>query len=69
VPIPNAACSWSVDSPLGTHDRFIGFLIEHYAGNFPLWLAPEHVLVARDLGPDPINPKIGSARICDAQPV
>ncbi|MEO5802328.1 MAG: threonine--tRNA ligase, partial [Verrucomicrobiota bacterium] len=28
-------------APLGTHERFIGFLIEHYAGNFPLWLAPE----------------------------
>ncbi|MBI5397373.1 MAG: threonine--tRNA ligase, partial [Verrucomicrobia bacterium] len=27
-------------APLGTHERFIGFLIEHYAGNFPLWLAP-----------------------------
>ncbi|KAB2660409.1 MAG: threonine--tRNA ligase, partial [Verrucomicrobia bacterium] len=25
--------------------RFIGFLIEHYAGNFPLWLAPEQVRV------------------------
>ena len=23
-------------APLGTHERFIGFLIEHYAGNFPL---------------------------------
>ena len=32
-------------SPLGTHERFIGFLIEHYAGNFPLWLAPEQVRV------------------------
>ncbi|MEY2829063.1 MAG: hypothetical protein RIQ33_921, partial [Bacteroidota bacterium] len=27
-------------APLGTHERFIGFLIEHYAGNFPTWLAP-----------------------------
>ena len=27
-------------APLGTHERFIGFLIEHFAGNFPLWLAP-----------------------------
>jgi len=25
-------------APLGTHERFIGFLVEHYAGNFPLWL-------------------------------
>ena len=30
-------------APLGTHERFIAFLIEHYAGNFPLWLAPEQV--------------------------
>ena len=30
-------------APLGTHERFIGFLIEHYAGNFPLWLAPDQV--------------------------
>ncbi len=32
-------------APLGTHERFIGFLIEHCAGNFPLWLAPEQVRV------------------------
>jgi threonyl-tRNA synthetase len=32
-------------APLGTHERFIGFLIEHYAGNFPLWLAPQQVRV------------------------
>ena len=32
-------------APLGTHERFIAFLIEHYAGNFPLWLAPEQVRV------------------------
>jgi threonyl-tRNA synthetase len=32
-------------APLGTHERFIGFLIEHYAGSFPLWLAPEQVRV------------------------
>jgi threonyl-tRNA synthetase len=32
-------------APLGTHERFIGFLIEHYAGNFPLWLNPEQVRV------------------------
>ena len=30
-------------APLGTHERFIGFLIEQYAGNFPVWLAPEQV--------------------------
>src|SRR6266487_2652247 len=32
-------------APLGTHERFIGFLIEHYAGNFPLWLSPQQVRV------------------------
>jgi threonyl-tRNA synthetase len=32
-------------APLGTHERFIGFLIEHYAGNFPLWLAPEQIRI------------------------
>ena len=32
-------------APLGTQERFIGFLIEHYAGNFPLWLSPEQVRV------------------------
>ena len=30
-------------APLGTHERFIGFLIEHFAGHFPLWLAPVQV--------------------------
>jgi threonyl-tRNA synthetase len=30
-------------APLSTHERMIGFLIEHYAGNFPVWLSPEHV--------------------------
>ncbi len=32
-------------APLGTHERFIGFLIEQYGGNFPLWLAPVQVRV------------------------
>lgn len=27
-------------APLSTHERFIGFLLEHYAGNLPLWLSP-----------------------------
>src|ERR1700722_16544210 len=27
-------------APLGTHERFIGFLLEHYAGKFPVWLSP-----------------------------
>ena len=32
-------------APLGTHERFIGFLIEHFAGNFPLWLTPVQMVV------------------------
>jgi threonyl-tRNA synthetase len=32
-------------APLSTHERFIGFLLEHYAGNFPVWLSPEHARV------------------------
>ncbi|MFM6952379.1 MAG: threonine--tRNA ligase [Bacteroidota bacterium] len=32
-------------APLSTHERFIGFLLEHYAGNFPTWLAPKQVVV------------------------
>ena len=32
-------------APLSTHERFIGFLLEHYAGKFPLWLNPEQVIV------------------------
>lgn len=32
-------------APLGSHERFVGFLIEHYAGNFPVWLSPEQVRV------------------------
>ncbi len=32
-------------APLGTHERFIGFLTEHFAGNFPVWLAPIQVMV------------------------
>ena len=32
-------------APLGTHERFIGFLIEHYAGAFPLWLSPVQVKI------------------------
>jgi threonyl-tRNA synthetase len=41
-------------APLGTHERFIGFLIEHYAGNFPLWLAPEQVRILTIGGEDPL---------------
>jgi threonyl-tRNA synthetase len=32
-------------APLSTHERFIGFLLEHYAGKFPVWLAPEQVAI------------------------
>ena len=32
-------------APLSTHERFIGFLIEHFGGNFPLWLAPVQVII------------------------
>lgn len=32
-------------APLSTHERMIGFLLEHYAGKFPVWLAPEQVAV------------------------
>lgn len=32
-------------APLGTHERFIGFLLEHYAGNLPSWLAPKQVSI------------------------
>jgi threonyl-tRNA synthetase len=41
-------------APLGTHERFIGFLIEHYAGNFPLWLAPEQVRILTIGAEDPL---------------
>lgn len=32
-------------APLSTHERMVGFLLEHYAGAFPVWLAPEQVRV------------------------
>ena len=32
-------------APLGTHERFIGFLLEHFGGDFPLWLAPKQVVI------------------------
>lgn len=32
-------------APLGTHERFIGFLIEHYAGAFPVWMSPIQVAI------------------------
>jgi len=38
-------------APLGTHERTIGFLLEHYAGVFPFWLAPMQITIL------PINEK------------
>jgi threonyl-tRNA synthetase len=32
-------------APLSTHERLIGFLIEHFAGDFPLWLSPEQLRI------------------------
>ncbi len=32
-------------APLSTHERMIGFLIEHYAGKFPVWLCPEQARI------------------------
>lgn len=32
-------------APLGSHERFVGFLIEHFAGKFPLWLAPVQLML------------------------
>lgn len=32
-------------APLGTHERFTGFLIEHFGGNFPLWLSPVQIAI------------------------
>jgi threonyl-tRNA synthetase len=32
-------------APLSTHERFIGFLLEHYAGNLPAWLSPKQVSI------------------------
>jgi threonyl-tRNA synthetase len=32
-------------APLGSHERFIGFLIEHFGGNFPTWLSPVQVKI------------------------
>ena len=39
-------------APLGTHERFIGFLIEHFAGKFPVWLSPVQLSIV------PVNSKI-----------
>jgi threonyl-tRNA synthetase len=41
-------------APLGSMERFMGILIEHFAGAFPLWLAPEQVRVL------PISDKVAA---------
>lgn len=32
-------------APLGTHERFMAFLIEHFAGKFPVWLSPVQISI------------------------
>jgi threonyl-tRNA synthetase len=32
-------------APLGSHERFVAFLLEHYAGAFPTWLAPVQAMI------------------------
>jgi len=32
-------------APLSTHERLVGFLLEHFAGSFPLWLSPVQVMI------------------------
>ncbi len=39
-------------APLGSHERFIAFLIEHYGGAFPTWLAPIQAIIL------PVSPKL-----------
>ncbi len=48
-------------APLSTHERFVSFLIEHYAGAFPMWLAPVQVRMI------PVSPKYGeyADNICE----
>ena len=49
-------------APLGTHERFIGFLIEHFGGNFPLWIAPKQVTIL------PVSDKFNdyAHEVCDS---
>lgn len=48
-------------APLGSHERFVAFLTEHFAGAFPVWLAPEQVQII------PIMPDLGqyANEVCD----
>jgi threonyl-tRNA synthetase len=55
-------------APLSTHERMIGFLIEHFAGNFPVWLSPDQVKergirAEADLSNDRMNAKIRQAQL------
>ena len=43
-------------APFGSFERFVGVLIEHFAGAFPLWLSPEQVRVL------PISDKSATTR-------
>jgi threonyl-tRNA synthetase len=51
---------------LGTFERFIGILIEHHAGKFPLWLAPVQAVVATIVSDADAYAKQVSARLADA---
>ena len=56
---------------LGSFERFIGILIEHYAANFPLWLAPEQarILTISEKTNDyakTVFEKLSTGGICDA---
>ena len=50
---------------LGSVERFIGILIEHYAGRFPLWLAPVQIVVA-SITSDAAEYAAEVARLCGA---
>ena len=49
-------------APLGTHERFIGFLIEHYGGDFPVWLAPRAGAHRADRRPTPRLRRVAAER-------
>lgn len=49
-------------APLSTHERMIGFLIEHFAGNFPLWLTPEQVRIIPVIDNDMVNTHVASVQ-------
>ncbi|HET7709631.1 MAG TPA: threonine--tRNA ligase, partial [Sphingomicrobium sp.] len=51
---------------LGTFERFIGILIEHHAGRFPLWLAPRQAVVATIVSDADDYARRVAARLADA---